>query len=154
MIDVKVDVKGLEKLIKALKTKPPVGRIGVLGSNGARKDSFLTNAGIGAAHEFGTSRTPQRSFLRVPLIDNLTKELQKSGLLDKDTLKAVLATGNLRPWVEQVVVVGEGVVLGAFDSGGYGKWPPSDMRYKKNHQTLVETQQLRNSITSEVKDSE
>jgi phage gpG-like protein len=73
--------------------------------------------------------------------------------MDKDVLNDVLKSGTFTPWLKKVAVLAEGIVADAFASGGFGKWPPSDMTHKKNHQTLVETQQLRNSITSEVVDA-
>lgn len=151
-----LDTKGLDKLLKALTKEAPMGRVGILGDKTNRVTvdgkSVLTNAGIGARHEFGESGMPQRSFLRKPLIDHMQKALDRSGAWDEAALKEVLATKSFVPWVRKACIVAEGVVLGGFDTGGYGAWPPSDMRYKKNHQTLVETQQLRNSITSEVKE--
>lgn len=149
-----LNTKGLDQLLKALKGKQPVGRIGILGQNAVRgggtSAATLSNAAVGAMHEFGTSKLPQRSFLRIPIMDNLNKRLEAAGALTSETLNAVVATGSFIPWLKKVVVVAEGIVLEAFDTGGFGKWKPSDMAKKKNHQTLVETQQLRNSVTSEV----
>lgn len=147
-----LNVQGLEKLLKALKQKPPTARVGILGQGTARSDGELSNAQIGAFHEFGTSRHPVRSFLRLPISALLNKELAASGLLKKEQMAEVLKTGSVIPWLKKVVLVAERIVLGAFDTGGYGTWIPSNMAHKKNFQTLVETQQLRNSITSEVKE--
>lgn len=147
-----VNLRGLDKLLKALGTKPPKARIGILGNSAARSDGGPSNAQVGAWHEFGTSKLPVRSFLRVPITENLQKEMEKSGAFDKDALANVLATGSILPWLKKVMIMAEGIVADAFDSGGFGKWKPSDMTRKKNHQTLVETQQLRNAITSEVKE--
>lgn len=149
-LEMKLD--GLDKLLKALKAKPPVARVGILGDGKPRTEGGKSNAEIGAAHEFGTSTLPQRSFLRVPLIDNLDKRLESSGAFDKAAMADVLRSGSVVPWVKKVAVIAEGIVFEAFDTGGFGKWVPSNMDRKKNHQTLVETQQLRDSITSEVKD--
>lgn len=166
-----INVKGLDQILKALKAKPPVVRVGILGEKTQRVEGKTTltfsevqnlkkprrgadvptNAEIGASHEFGTSKLPQRSFLRMPLADRLQKEMESAGALDEKVLKEVIRSGSVVPWLKKIAVLAEGIVLGAFDSGGYGKWKPSDMRYKTVHQTLVETQQLRNSITSEVK---
>lgn len=143
-----MNLKPLDKLIRALGAKPPKAKIGVLGSR--RSDSQLSNAQIGAFHEFGTSTHEVRSFLRMPLTDHLQGELEQSGMFTREVAERVIAEGSLRPWVGLAALVAEGVVQTAFDTGGYGKWPPSDMRYKKNPQTLVETQQLRNAITSKV----
>lgn len=154
--DVTLTTPGLDKLLKALKAKPPVARVGILGDKGQRttksdEKNLPTNAEIGAAHEFGTTKLPMRSFLRVPISDNLGKEMEKSGMLDKNALNEVVQSGSLLPWMQKVAIIAEGCVADAFDTGGNGKWKPSDMKYKENQQTLVETQQLRNSITSEVK---
>ncbi len=149
MSETELKMAGLEKLLKALKGKPAVARIGILGKSPAR-DGGKSNAQIGAMHEFGTSSLPQRSFLRIPLSDNLGAALESSGAFDKDVLKDVLKLGTLTPWVKKMAIVAEGIVAEAFESGGFGKWPPSNMAHKKNQMTLVETAQLRNSITSEV----
>ena len=157
---VSLNTKGLDKLLKAL-GRLPRARVGVLGDkavrgasehDGEKKESGPTNAEIGAAHEYGTSTLPQRSFLRVPISDNLSKALDNAGLMDKDAVKKVLAEGSVVPWLKKIAIVAEDIVLQAFDNGGFGKWKPSNMKNKTNHQTLVETQQLRNSITSEVDD--
>lgn len=144
-------IAGLDKLLKALKAKPPTARIGIAATPRTGKSDRLTNAQIGAFHEFGTSKLPQRSFLRVPIIDHLAKRLESSGLLDKDLLAQVIASGSVFPWVEQIVFTAEDIVDEAFATGGYGKWIPSDMRYKQNKQTLIETSQLRDAIVTEVK---
>lgn len=152
-----LDTKGLDRLIKALKKEAPKGRVGVLGDKTVRESvpgqkETLTNAQIGLFHEAGTGTTPRRSFLRQPMITHFQKALERAGAFDEDALKDVLAKASFTPWVRKACIVAEGVVLGAFDTGGYGEWPPSQMSGKKVHLTLVETQQLRNSITSEVTD--
>lgn len=152
---VKIDTKALDQLIKSLKGRLPVARVGVLGGKTARtsKESGVsTNAEIGAKHEFGNEGMPVRSFLRVPISDFMQKYLDKAGATNPEALKRLLQTGKLTEWVKKIGIVAEAIVADGFDSGGFGKWPPSDMRRKKNHQTLVETQQLRNSITSDVKE--
>jgi phage gpG-like protein len=150
--DTTLEVKGLDKLLKALKSKPPKARIGILGDAARSGDKGVTNAQIGAAHEFGTTHLPVRSFLRVPLTDHLNKQIESSGALDKEALAQVMESGSVVSWMRKIMIIAEGIVADAFDSGGFGKWQPSNMAKKKVQQTLVETQQLRNSITSEVKE--
>jgi hypothetical protein len=145
-----INTKGLDKLVKALKTKPPVARVGILSKN-ARNTQGPGNATIGAMHEFGTTKTPVRSFLRVPISEHLEKEMESSGALDKKVLADVVSQGTILPWLQKIAILAEGIVAQAFDTGGFGKWPLSNYSHKKNHQTLVETNQLRESITSEVK---
>jgi hypothetical protein len=152
--DTEMKIDGLEHLLKALKNKPPTIRVGILGSGNARdSQGGATNDFIGMQHEFGSVRVPKRSFLREPLADNIGKAMESSGALDADILKQAIKTGSVKPWCDKIAVLAEGIVLEAFDSGGYGKWKalkPSTLRDKKNAQILVETGQLRNSITSEV----
>ncbi len=152
MAETELNMAGLEKLLKALKAKPPRARIGILGA-GARTDpesKGATNAEIGTFHEFGTSKLPVRSFLRMPIITQMQKEMEKSGAFDKDTANEVVKSGTVIPWVKKMAILAEGIVADAFDTGGFGTWVPSNMRFKTVHQTLIETQQLRNSVTSEV----
>ena len=163
--DTELNMKGLEQLLKGFKDLPTV-RVGILGDKSAsRRDniaktgkkfkggdlSVQTNADIGLKHEFGKDGMPIRSFLRMPLTVGLQAALEQSKFFDENALKKVILAGNLNEWFAKIGIVAESVIMDAFDSGGFGKWKPSNMKYKHNQQTLVETQQLRNSITSEVK---
>jgi phage gpG-like protein len=144
-----VDVSGLGKMQKLLKQKLPVARVGIL-SGTARSDG-PTNADVGAAHEFGTSRLPQRSFLRMPLELKLNEFLGKTTAFNDDVLKSVMRSGSLKLWVQKIATVAKNVVLGAFDTAGYGRWAAWKPGYENNTgNVLVNTQQLRNSITEDV----
>lgn len=150
-----LELKGLDQIIKALKIKAPSIHVGILSDKATRSKSgkaTANNAEIGSFHEFGTSTIPMRSFLRVPLSNKLEVEMIKSNALDKNVLKKVIKEGTLIPWMEKIAILAEGIVLGAFDSGGYGEWKGwKDSSYSNNTgQLLVDTQQLRNSITSKV----
>ena len=147
------NIKGLESILKALKGEMPTARVGILGSKTNRNKNTVTNATVGAAHEFGTDKLPVRSFLRVPITEHLQGEIEKSGALDKEALAEVVRSGSVKIWLEKITGLAENIVLGAFSSGGYGKWPAwKTPGYENNTgQILVDTQQLRNSITSEVK---
>jgi len=142
--------KDLKKLLQILKQPSSPARVGVLGSKTMRNTSAQNNATIGARHEFGEEGMPTRSFLRVPISAKLQSYAEKAGAFTPDSLKQVIKEGSFTLWNKKLGAIGEQIVSDAFDTGGFGEWKPSDMRYKKNHQTLVETQQLRNSITSEV----
>lgn len=142
--------KELDDLIKACSGRLPVAKVGIMGKNSGRPNGAKTNAEVGATHEFGTEKLPIRSFLRVPITDNFNKYLQKSGAFSEDIIAKIVAEKSLLNFVRTLGFVGVQIVGDAFASGGFGKWKPSNMKFKKNHQTLVETQQLRNSITSEV----
>lgn len=148
-----IEKKKLDALIKALKVKPPVARVGILSApprKSGDKISAVTTATIGAWHEFGTSELPKRSFLRMPIAEHLDERMLVAGAFNVETLKTVIQEKRLDEWVKKLGILAEAIVQEAFDTGGFGKWKPSDMSRKKVHQTLVETSQLRRAITSEV----
>lgn len=146
-----IELDGLKRVLKALKGEDHVVHIGILGANTSRRGSVSNNATIGVCHEYGTETLPIRSFLRMPLSDHLQEYLEKEGALKPDTIKEIIKTATLIPWMKKIGVTAEKVVADAFATGGFGEWKPSDMTYKKIQQTLVETTQLRDSITSRVK---
>jgi hypothetical protein len=96
-----IDTRKLDKILKALKGKQPVGRVGILGDKTKRKDHD-TNASIGAKHEFGDSTMPQRSFLRLPIKENLQKYLDGAGAFDKESLNNVIKTGSIEVWIKRL----------------------------------------------------
>jgi hypothetical protein len=150
---VELKTKGLDQFIKSLKGKLPTVRVGILGSHDARRGGVNGNAEIGAKHEFGGDGMPIRSFLRVPISENIGSYLENYGAFDEDNLKKVINEGKLSVWMKQIGIVAEKIVGDAFSNGGFGKWPGWKGNYKSNTGLiLVDTTQLRNSITSEVHD--
>lgn len=146
---IQIDTRGMDKLIRSFKEMQPVARVGILGSK-SRKEGG-DNATIGAKHEYGMEGMPVRSFLRIPITEHLEKKMEASGAFDEASLKLVIQAGSIVAWLHKVAIIAEGIVAEAFSTGGFGKWKPSNMKHKKIHLTLVETTQLRNSITSDVK---
>lgn len=173
MAETTLNTKGLDQIAKALTKNLSRVRVGILGGKNTRNStpvggrsfnatkgsppkgqlSAVNNASLGAIHEFGGPKMPMRSFLRIPIADNLQKYMDKSGAFTQEALKEVLNTGNMTPWLEKIGIIAEGIVADAFDTGGFGKWPAWKTKGYQNNtgQILVDTQQLRNSITSEVK---
>lgn len=152
-----LDTKGLDQIIKAFKKFPTI-RVGILGDGSERvgtdgEKSGLSNASVGLIHEAGSVNSPQRSFLRIPLATQFDKRLAAAGALDRAILRRMVRTGSALGLAKKLGVMAEGVVLEAFDTRGFGEWKPSDMRFKKVHQTLVETNQLRDSITHEIEEN-
>ena len=155
-----MNTKNLDTFLRLLKESRLRVRVGIMGGNASAahtdadgKPSGLSNAEIGAIHEYGKLSDPNfpvRSFLRVPIADHFFTKMKSAGAYKPEVIAEVLKTASFRPWLEKAGAVALGVVQDAFNSGGYGKWKPSDMRRKRNKQTLVESQQLRNSITYEV----
>src|SRR4051812_24455481 len=149
---VELNLRGLDKFIKSLKGDLPTVRIGILGNGTARRGDKQSNAEIGYKHEFGASGMPMRSFLRVPLTDHMQEYLDKAGAFDPDAFKNVIKTGSIKIWVQKIAVIAEQIVQDGFASGGFGKWAAWKPGYQnRTGQILVDSQQLRNSITSEVK---
>lgn len=150
MSDEAVNIKGLDGLLKALKNIPNV-KVGILGGKNSRSDTS-TNASIGAKHEYGDENMPERSFLRVPISDNLQTYLDKNGAMDPDVLKRLIKEGTFAEYIKKIGVTAEEIVTDAFDTGGFGKWAEwSNPNYQNNTgQILKDTQQLSRSITSEV----
>jgi hypothetical protein len=157
-IDIKLDFKGLEKIEKAIRGNFQV-RVGILGGSAQRQDEegeeddSINNAELGIIQEFGSisKGIPPRSFLRMPLEEKkteLVKWLQKQDLekmlQSKDFLKDTLARWGVKA---------EEIVDSAFSTSGFGKWlanSPATTEKKKSSKPLINTQQLRRSITSEV----
>ena len=144
------DFSKLDTILKTLKENQYSVRVGILSGKDVRTDG-LSNATIGAKHEFGDSSLPQRSFLRMPLSEKMPKELERVGIFNEKDINDVIKDSSLRNFAQKIGVIAVRTVLIAFDSGGFGKWRPSNMDFKKTKQTLVETHQLRDSITFDVK---
>lgn len=156
----KLNTKGLDELEGILRRQGITVKVGILGNAGPREgeggsdqeedDDAIDNAGIGLVHEFGTENIAQRSWLRMPLIEKFDKALKDAGAFNKKTIDKVIREKSFETMAKKMGIVAEEVIQKAFDTGGFGKWKPSNFSLKKNNQTLVETQQLRDSVSSEV----
>lgn len=140
------DGKGIKALFKRLE-KGHVN-VGILANVGQHEDSDLTVAQVGFYHEFGTVKTPERSFIR-STIEDKSKEIKK---LARQQSKLVL---NGKTTMEK----GLGL-LGAFTAGliqekfTSNDWPANTeatIASKGSSKPLIDTGQLRQSISYEVK---
>lgn len=159
--------KPLDELLKAMKSKSITAKIGILGSKDSRTPTenggSTSNATIGAAHEFGSSKLPQRSFLRMPISEKLPKEIEQANIFGENNLKEIIKTGSFAQAVEKIAIMAVGIVQDAFNTEGYGTWPALNDDYKawkvsyskkgstSAVQILTLTGQLRDSITYEIK---
>lgn len=148
-LNIKTDFSKLEKFKQQLENRQV--DIGILGNNQVRGTSNLTNAIIGLEHEFGsiTKKIPSRSFLRMPLFDKLNMDLIKSSNITKYIME-----GKLEIFLKMLGVLGENIVQTAFETSGFGKWKPLSIitiLKKKSSKILIDTAQLRKSITSRIK---
>lgn len=142
----------LENINRELK-KIRVVKIGIMGDSNARGDeSGLTNAEVGARHEFGviSEGLSRRSFLKDPLV-------LKKDVLEKDVAASVKRNIASNPGriFEDAGISGEAIIQRAFESGGYGMWKPLSpvtIEKKGSSTILVDLAYLRGSITSKVED--
>lgn len=145
---VKLNLDKLNDIQKELK-KGYVTNVGVLGSKDSRDKN--SNATIGLQHEFGVAskNLPMRSWLRMPLNEKLPEELKNIG---KDTMKALTDT-DVENLFAKIGIKAEAIIQEAFDTGGFGKWSPlsaKTIESKGFDKKLIETTQLRRSVSSEV----
>ena len=166
---VKINTEAVESILQSL-DKRFVTRVGILGSKTMRKKTVTTkkglhkagkelapqtNAEIGLLHEKGslTKHIPRRSFLEMPLV------LKSEGLKAiKDKILRAFVKGDqtMARWRDAHVELGhmaERIVQAAFETRGFGQWAPdSDRTVAKKHSDapLIDTGQLRRSITSDV----
>jgi hypothetical protein len=165
-----LDTRGLDLLLRVLRAPAPVARVGILQdqprsenkstisygdlknfTKPRRAGRRLSNAEIGIIHEFGDTTHPQRSFLRVPIASRLQKELEASGAFDKRVVEQMWVERSFLPFVKKMAIIGEKIVLDAFATGGFGKWPKWKGSYTSaTGNILVDSTQLRNSISSTV----
>lgn len=110
-----------------------------------------TNAEIGLIHEMGSlsQHIPRRSFLEMPLTLKMPEYAKTFG----NQLMKAIDDGNIKPVYTNLGIKGEQVVQLAFASRGFGIWPgnaPSTIAKKGSNSPLIDTAQLRRSITSDV----
>ncbi len=134
--------------------------VGIIGSKASKEHNQdkITNAEIGAIHEFGSiSRgIPVRSFLRIPIQLHFPAWLKKNSNL----FVKFLLQGRYLQWLETMGLAAEEIVQKAFDTSGFGMWKPlktSTLKSRKKSKVegesalpLIDTGELRRSITSEV----
>lgn len=154
--NIKVNLKGLDKLAKVLGDQFSI-KVGIMGGNAQKKHdkSKLTNAEIGFINEFGsyTKKIPPRSFLEMPLRLYLADYLLKKKAFSQQAIDEAVKNGTLFDLARKVGIVGEEVVQQAFASRGFGQWKPnapSTIKGKGSDSPLIDTGELRRSITSRV----
>lgn len=147
------NLQGLEDLKKEVGDTYRA-RVGILGGNAARKDdkSDLDNATLGTIQMFGsvTNKIPPRDFLLMP-IQSHAREIV--GEMRKESVKKAIASGQVKKVYELLGAAATEWVLKAFESAGFGQWPPNSditIARKKSSQPLIDTGQLRRAITSDV----
>lgn len=137
----------LEAKIAALRGLGVV--VGVTAKTNGRSGEF-SNAELAAIHEFGSPmrNIPERSFLRKPLINNAATIAN----LAKNAVGKFIA-GEITA-AEALGVIGEeakGISKEAISDGISPALKPATIKHKKSSKPLIDTGQLLNSITCEVR---
>lgn len=154
----KINDKPAKNLIEAL-SAGFVTKIGVLGKKSARKKGDMSNADIGLVHEKGSlsQKIPRRSFLEMPLTDKHKEIFLKKKKFYNEVIKKILSGQSPKSaWKEaykKLGILGESIVQESFETHGFGKWQelkPATIARKKSESPLIDTAQLRKSITSKV----
>ena len=123
MAKIDANIDGLESLMKSLKKDYRL-RVGIMGSKASAQHdskSSLTNADIGAFHEFGTSKMTQRSFLLMPLQEKLSEELPK---MKKIIWRQIFEKNSIEQFYNDLGAKALDVIENAFNTNGYGQWKP------------------------------
>ena len=154
---VRVDISQMKALSEALGDNFEI-RVGILGSNATRKNGKggVTNAEIGFIQEFGSmkKKIPARSFLWMPLSLYLVDYLKKKKGFGEKEVKKATKDGTLLGLAKKIGIVAEEVIQEAFRTRGFGNWKankPSTIKRKGSDSPLIDTGELRRSITSEAK---
>lgn len=155
--DVKAEFKKLQNCIKFLKQGMPSVIVGILGDTNNRTQGEQTNAEIGFTNEFGKMtgypRIPERSFIRMPLKTRLEPKIKTKKSLTGPELEKAIAEGKTVEFATKIGLVAEEVIQEAFATNGFGEWAPNapmTVELKGSNSPLIDTGQLRRSITSKV----
>lgn len=136
---------GVEALKKRVET-PGTVDVGIIDA-GKHLSGDITVAGIGFAHEFGTATIPERSFIR-----STTQERKKDIISLQTELLKKISNGSMK------VKTGLGLI-GEFLSAAIKEKivainsppnAPATIAKKESSNPLIDTSQLKNSITYKV----
>ena len=119
--------------------------VGVQGT--AHQDSALTTAQIAAIHEFGLG-VPTRPFMRLTF-EQRQRDIQKLGRgLEKRILEGHMTVENA---LKVMGVAAVGFIRATIDAGMSPALHPRTIARKGSSKPLVDTGQLKGSITAEVR---
>ena len=122
--------------------------VGIIGDKvgGTVYEGGQTILEVGAQHEYGAG-VPQRSFIRLPF------EVKKNDLAKYIKVMYASIMNGKRNTSDALGLVGvkaNNIVIDAFETGGFGMWPPLSLdtiEAKGSSQILVDTGVLRRSVT-------
>ena len=154
-MEVSIDFKDtlLKELVKNLSTKKKI-QIGIFGDSGLAEVAQKMEYGANNQYVKQIDKTlnvPPRSFLEVPISDNLEKEIR----LDDEN--KIIHEG-IDYVAEQVKQEALNIVDVTFHNEGYGKWADNDPEWKEykethnyNPKVLGYTDKLRENVKGRIK---
>lgn len=140
--------KGLKALLKRLSGASGKVAIGVLGSNAGKSHGATTLYDVAAANEFGTSRIPERSFLRETLDVHHAKVV---AFCKKQGAEVVRGTISNEAALNRIGLFVQGLIQARIASGIEPANAESTIAAKGSSKPLIDSGQLRASITYEVR---
>lgn len=143
-------VKDLEKKIKDVKKREVA--IGVMQNSGAYEDG-LSIVEVARVHEFGsiTKNIPARSFLRVPFYE---KEKQVDNLIFRGYKMMVEKNETVDKALDLIGLGARDISVGAFRDNNWQELKQSTIKAKGSSTPLIDTGNLRQSITWEVRNAQ
>lgn len=144
------DFSKLERLIGELGKEYGV-EVGVFES--AKTPNGMQVAEYGAYNEVGSivrkNRPPKRSFIKMP-IEQKQDKIETYAALNS---KTHLENGDIKAIFEDIGIGAESVIQEAFDTQGFGTWPPnadSTIIHKGSSTPMIDDGTLRKAIASRV----
>lgn len=152
--EIKVNLDALESIRKEVGDSYRA-RVGVLGGTAHQtdgSDSSLTNATLMLIMMFGsiTKNIPPRDPLLAPILRHRRDLIRKLG---GGQMKAAFERRDYKAMFALLGVAGEEIVQQAFETSGDGTWPPNrpaTIKAKGSSKPLINTSQLRRSVSSDV----
>ena len=117
------------------------------GKRGRQIQQAATLAQVAAAHEFGTDKIPQRSFIRAT-VDLKASEIRAQ----QESLAAQVIAGKITPEVamERLGIFTQGLIQARIAEGIDPPLKPATVARKGSSKQLVDSGQLRSSITYQI----
>jgi len=139
--------KDLNQMIKVLK-KIQV-KVGITADKNKPYENGLNTASVGVLHEFGNEamHIPQRSFIREPLKDNMSR-IKKQ--FHKEAQQVILGKQSHKVASGRIGALGVSIILERFKSNNWKSNSPLTELLKGSNKPLINTGQLRQSISYEV----
>lgn len=142
-------MSNLNDLIKSLKDDYFV-RVGIIGSKAKKEhEGNLTNAELGAFHEFGTKKLPQRSFLEMPLKEKLKYDDNEWRKIKKSAFKNIFIKKKPQVFFSEIGSECLQIIEDAFATNGFGSWQAWSDAYLKRRLKQVKSKSKRQIFWSE-----